>query len=184
MNERVWILLGLILVSCAQVPAEESAAAPVIIEEAPPAQPADLIRPRRTAAELLSIRPGLCERAWEVPAKPPRGDIEAELNTLMLASCRPEAAPGLINHLLASLTQAGTWPADYAGLFDLILAHQKAYAVMERLYTDLRQTHQQLQQAHTKTIEGLGQIEVDIEQQAATPTPVVPQAAPAAEKQP
>lgn len=146
----------------------------------PKEEPDDLVRPLRTVGELLAERLVLCENAETKAAD--ASELEAQLNDLMRASCRPEATPGALNRMIAQLAKLGTWPADYAGLFDLLIANQKAYALVDRLYTDLQVSHRKLQRSHRnlkrsheRTIEGLGDIEADIEEQTAPPTSAVPE---------
>lgn len=134
--------------------------------------PSSVLRPQRTVSELLLQRLVMCDepesarqaRLADYPsvgqAKPiVSGTVdEARLNALLVASCEPASTPGILNQLMADLTGAGTWPEEYAALFDLLISGQRAYAAVEKVYWELKQEHD-------KTIQGLSEIETQIEQQ-------------------
>jgi hypothetical protein len=89
---------------------------------------------------------------------------EEKLDALLLASCKPARTPGMLNQLLADLTASGTWPEEYAAFFDLLIAGQRAYASVEKIYLDLKSEHE-------KTIQGLSEIEAQIELQTVNSIP-------------
>ena len=136
-----------------------------------------VLQPQRTVNQLLVERLALCNgppadqeeylnRAVtrSSVAKDGNGVDEEKLNAMLLASCRPARTPGVLNQLLADLTAAGTWPEEYAAFFDLLIAGQRAYATVEKVYIDLKQEHE-------KTIQGLSEIETQIELQTVNSVP-------------
>lgn len=164
---KLWLLGAVAFCSgCVAWPYPLQRPSPVapVVEEVPVRDHSgsDFLVPKRSVDELLVARLDLCQHpakaASQAEQPAPAADIEAKLDALLLASCRPEATPGLLSQLIADLTKAGTWPKEYAGFFDLLLANQKAYAVVEKMYTDLKTEHE-------ATIQGLGEIEADIELQ-------------------
>lgn len=149
-----------------------------------------VLQPSRSVNQLLVERLTLCnkppaeqdEYLNRIMISKERGATngvdEDKLNALLFASCKPARTPGILNQLLAELTAAGTWPEEYAAFFDLIIAGQRAYASVEKVYvdlekahTDLKQEFANLQQEHEKTIQGLSEIEAQIEQQTVNNTP-------------
>ncbi len=145
---------------------------PVQVEEAPAAAALELENaepsPERSVAEWLSQRQAICaglDKATEPnPAK--QGGTQTRedtLDLLMMTTCRPASTPGLLSEVLQSLTKLGPWPEEYLALFGLLNSGQKAYAEVEKLYHDLKSEHE-------KTIQGLSEIENDIESQNATVT--------------
>ncbi len=165
---KFWPLAVLLLCSgCAQLSKflpESGVGNPVVEEVAVSGSNAiDALWPERSVSELLLDRMSLCQRpeagvATAAP-KPKAESIEVQLDAMLLASCQPDASPGQLNRLLADLGRAGTWPREYVALFDLLLSSQKAYGVVEKMYRDLRDEHEE-------TIRGLGEIEADIELQS------------------
>lgn len=136
-----------------------------------------VLQPQRTIHELLVERLALCsnppadQEAYlnQVVVRGPvrsgsAGVDEEKLNALLLASCKPARTPGVLNQLLADLTASGTWPEEYAAFFDLLIAGQRAYATVEKVYLDLKEEHE-------KTIQGLSEIEAQIELQTVNSTP-------------
>lgn len=140
----------------------------------------EMLQPQRTVHDLLNLRLRLCSEPQEAreamlheqstfgrtSARPVN---EERLDSLLLASCEPARTPGVLNELLAQLTAEGTWPEEYAALFDLLIANQKAYATVERLYHELEASFVTLQEEHERTILGLGEIETQIEEQSHEP---------------
>ena len=136
-----------------------------------------VLQPERSVNQLLIERLALCNDppanqevylnrvvARAAPSRPGNRGDEEKLNALLLASCKPARTPGVLNQLLADLTAAGTWPEEYAAFFDLLIAGQRAYATVEKVYMDLKQEHE-------KTIQGLSEIEAQIELQSAETGP-------------
>jgi len=132
-----------------------------------------LLQPKRSVHQLLVERLALCsgpdQEAYlnQVNARatsPANGVDEEKLNALLLASCKPARTPGVLNQLLADLTASGTWPEEYAAFFDLLIAGQRAYATVEKVYLDLKEEHE-------KTIQGLSEIEAQIELQTVNSAP-------------
>jgi hypothetical protein len=134
-----------------------------------------MLQPQRSIHELLVERLTLCsDPAADQEAylnqmvgrdsRPGGGVDEEKLNALLLASCKPARTPGVLNQLLADLTASGTWPEEYAAFFDLLIAGQRAYASVEKVYLDLKEEHE-------KTIQGLSEIEAQIELQTVESTP-------------
>lgn len=142
-----------------------------------------VLQPRRSVNQLLLERLALCNtppaeqdaaliRLLTVKDRPSEGDVnEDKLDALMLASCRPARTPGVLNQLLADLTAVGTWPEEYAAFFDLMIAGQRAYASVEKVYVDLEKSYADLKQEHEKTIQGLSEIEAQIEMQTVKSVP-------------
>lgn len=140
----------------------------------------NMLQPQRSVGELLNLRLRLCSEpsdardavADDLPAvrrEHENAVDEKQLNELLLASCEPARTPGVLNQLLAQLTAEGTWPEEYAALFDLLIAGQRAYATVERLYQELEANYGALQEEHEQTILGLGEIETQIEEQSHQP---------------
>lgn len=140
----------------------------------------EMLQPYRSISDLLTLRLQLCNRPAQMRkeflATQPEPLAEREnpvdeqkLNALLLASCEPARTPGVLNQLLAELTAEGTWPEDYAAFFDLLIAAQKSYASVEKLYLQLQADHAALQDEHERTILGLGEIESQLEQQSQQP---------------
>jgi hypothetical protein len=77
----------------------------------------------------------------------------------------------VLNQLLADLTAEGTWPEEYAAFFDLMIAGQRAYASVEKVYVDLEKAYGDLKHEHEKTIQGLSEIEAQIEMQTVKSIP-------------
>lgn len=159
---RFWLLAALLMLSaCAEMShlwQQGERRDPVVEEVAVTGSgAADALWPERSVGQLLLDRQVLCQADPAPPAPGGKG-IEAQLDALLLATCRPDATPGLLNQLIADLSKAGTWPAEYAGFFDLLLAGQKAYGLVEKMYNDLKVEHEE-------TIRGLGEIEADLELQ-------------------
>lgn len=137
--------------------------------------PAYQLQPVRSVEQLLVQRLSVCGVAkdqretyikkFTVQPNPQNGVNEEQLNQLLLASCSPETKPGVLNQLLADLTSAGTWPEGYAAFFDLVISGQRAYAAVEKVYLGLKQEHE-------KTIQGLSEIETQIEKQSAVTQPL------------
>ena len=148
------------------------------IYEATDVSDGNLLEPQRTVAELLKLRLQICGETPEVrthsepytyvgEVEPVQNPVdEQKLNALLLASCEPAKTPGVLNQLLAELTATGTWPEEYAAFFDLLIAGQKAYASVEKVYLDLEANFAALQEEHERTILGLGEIETQIEEQS------------------
>lgn len=169
------VLLSSSACSLNLLPFKRSASIPVY-----EASEGELLQPQRSVAQLLSLRLRICSapassRAAELEAQLPESAAnehpvdEQKLNALLLASCEPARTPGVLNQLLAQLTAAGTWPEEYAAFFDLLIAAQKAYASVEKVYLELEAEHQALQEEHERTILGLGEIESQIEAQSQQP---------------
>jgi len=154
----------------------------------PPAVPAKVeiregvLQPKRSVNQLLIERLALCNASQEeqdayMKQNLASSDVKAgsvdenKLNALLLASCKPARTPGVLNQLLADLTAAGTWPEEYAAFFDLLIAGQRAYASVEKVYVDLEKAYGDLKQVHEKTIQGLSEIEAQIELQTVESTP-------------
>lgn len=119
--------------------------------------------PQRSVAEWLAQRQAICaglDKVNEVvpPGTQPAQTMEEKLDLLMITTCRPASTPGLLSEVLHSLAKNGPWPEEYLALFDLLNSGQKAYASVEKLYLDLKTEHE-------KTIQGLSEIENDIESQ-------------------
>ncbi len=145
---------------------------PAQVEEAPVVPAVKLenagLSPERSVAEWLSQRQAICagldKVAESVPSKQQfTQTVEDRLNLLMITTCRPASTPGLLSEVLHGLTKLGPWPEEYLALFDLLNSGQKAYASVEKLYHDLKTEHE-------KTIQGLSEIENDIESQNAPVT--------------
>ena len=135
-----------------------------------------VLQPRRSIEDLLIERLTLCNDPPEeldaylspIIARTTVADEgtvdEEKLDALLLASCKPARTPGMLNQLLADLTTAGTWPEEYAAFFYLLIAGQRAYASVEKIYLDLKSEHE-------KTIQGLSEIEAQIELQTVNSIP-------------
>lgn len=134
-----------------------------------------VLQPQRSIQQLLVERLTLCSdppadqeaylnKLVARGAAGGKGVDEEKLNALLLASCKPARTPGVLNQLLADLTASGTWPEEYAAFFDLLIAGQRAYATVEKVYLDLKAEHE-------KTIQGLSEIEAQIELQTVDSTP-------------
>ncbi len=124
------------------------------------------LRPQRSVAEWLSQRHAICtglETATEamvpVATMSSGQSIEERLDVLLISSCRPASTPGILSEALHSLSRAGRWPEEYLALFDMLNSSQKAYSAVEKLYRELKMEHE-------KTIQGLSEIEDDIEAQS------------------
>lgn len=175
---KFWLVFTILLCGgCAWnlLPFKQSASIPIYeVNEG------DMLQPQRSVAQLLNLRLRACNAPAEVRAVVFEGQPvadedrehpvdEQKLNELLLASCEPARTPGVLNQLLAQLTAAGTWPEEYAALFDLLIAGQKAYASVEKVYLDLEAQYTSLQDEHERTILGLGEIESQIEAQSQQP---------------
>ncbi len=142
-----------------------------------------VLQPQRSVNQLLLERLAVCNTAPEEQdaalnklltanqERPANGVDESKLDALMLASCRPARTPGVLNQLLADLTAEGTWPEEYAAFFDLMIAGQRAYASVEKVYVDLEKAYGDLKHEHEKTIQGLSEIEAQIEMQTVKSIP-------------
>lgn len=142
-----------------------------------------VLQPQRTVNQLLLERLALCNtppaeqdaylnRVMVAKNSQRPGAVDEEkLDALLFASCKPARTPGILNQLLAELTAAGTWPEEYAAFFDLLIAGQRAYATVEKVYVDLEKAHADLKQEHEKTIQGLSEIEAQIELQTVNSAP-------------
>lgn len=86
----------------------------------------------------------------------------SQLQALMLASCNPARTPGLLSTFLNSITRYGDWPPEYSALFDLLESEYQAYSLLEEKYQELESRHQ-------RTIDGIGNIERNLESQTETP---------------
>lgn len=124
------------------------------------------LQPQRSVAEWLLQRHAICtglETATEamvpVAAMSSGQSIEERLDVLLISSCRPASTPGILSEALHSLSRAGSWPEEYLALFDMLNSSQKAYSAVEKLYRELKMEHE-------KTIQGLSEIEDDIEAQS------------------
>lgn|SRR5690554_3461532 len=144
---------------------------PTPVQESPlNAAVEDRARPERSIDELLVSRLGKCQQS-----EPQRDALiaayvnggseqstgefdERKLDAMLVALCQPASNPQLLNQLLADLTSTGAWPEDYAALFDLLIAAQQAYSRMEKAYNELKVEHE-------NTIQGLSEIEADLELQ-------------------
>ncbi len=134
----------------------------------------DILQPSRTIDELLVQRLRICNEAearraaviasLKVQVSAANGVDEDLLNQMLAASCSPAKTPGVLNQILADLTSAGTWPEQYAAFFDLMISGQRAYAAVEKVYLDLKSEHE-------KTIQGLSEIESQIENHSQAPVP-------------
>lgn len=140
---------------------------PAQVEEAPAATAVKSDNtgnlPKRTVAEWLAQRQAICAGLENVAETgPPKQQFarsrEDKLDLLMITTCRPASTPGMLSEVLQSLMKLGPWPEEYLALFDLLNSNQKAYASVEKLYHDLKTEHE-------KTIQGLSEIENDIELQ-------------------
>src|SRR5690606_23720056 len=121
---------------------------------------------QRSVTEWLSQRHASCtglETATEamvpVATITSAQSIEEQLDVLLISSCRPASTPGILSEALHSLSRAGSWPEEYLALFDMLNSSQKAYSAVEKLYRELKMEHE-------KTIQGLSEIEDDIEAQS------------------
>lgn len=142
-----------------------------------------VLQPQRSVNQLLTQRLSLCgaptaeqDALLARNLKPQSessasGVDEAKLDALLLASCKPARTPGVLNQLLVELTAAGTWPEEYAAFFDLLISGQRAYASVEKIYVDLGKAYADLQHEHEKTIQGLSEIETQIELQTVNSVP-------------
>ena len=142
-----------------------------------------MLYPQSSVNQLLIERLALCgappeeqdamlARSLKSESRSPDGGVdESKLTALLLASCKPARTPGVLNQLLAELTAAGTWPEEYAAFFDLLISGQRAYASVEKVYVDLEQAYADLKHEHEKTIQGLSEIETQIELQAVNTVP-------------
>lgn len=124
------------------------------------------LQPRRSVTEWLSQRHAICtglETATEamVPVATISAgqSLEEQLDVLLVSSCRPASTPGILSEALHSLSRAGSWPEEYMALFDMLNSSHKAYSAVEKLYRELKMEHE-------KTIQGLSEIEDDIEAQS------------------
>lgn len=176
---KIWGLLGLVslmgLAGCELLeyfpenktvidPAAEAEGAK--LQEAVTDTDEDQLQPQRSVTEWLSQRHAICtglETATEamVPVATISSDqsIEDQLDVLLVSSCRPASTPGILSEALHSLSRAGSWPEEYLALFDMLNSSQKAYSSVEKLYRELKMEHE-------KTIQGLSEIEDDIEAQS------------------
>lgn len=139
-----------------------------------PAENGEVLKPQRTVSELMLQRLALCQDP-DVTQRVSSASVEslgavaegqadeARLTALLKASCQPAKTPGVFNQLLADLTGAGTWPAEYAAFFELLIANQRAYALVEKLYLELKDEHERVVLDYQQTIQGLSEIEADIE---------------------
>lgn len=173
---KIWLLITILSCSgCAAImlPLKQSVQTTPVYE----VNDGQLLQPQRSVRELLNLRLRVCNEPLETREAPayvvPSGVTESDhsvdeqkLNALLLASCEPARTPGVLNQLLAELTAEGTWPEEYAALFDLLIAGQKAYATVERIYQELEAEHAALREEHEQTILGLGEIETQIEEQS------------------
>lgn len=142
-----------------------------------------MLYPQSSVNQLLIERLALCgappeeqdamlARSLKSESALPEGGVdENKLKALLLASCKPARTPGVLNQLLAELTAAGTWPEEYAAFFDLLISGQRAYASVEKVYVDLEQAYADLKHEHEKTIQGLSEIEAQIELQTVNTVP-------------
>jgi hypothetical protein len=80
----------------------------------------------------------------------------AELERLIIASCRPDMTPGILKNQLVKLKKQDKWPSDYKALFALMSAQLNA------LNNSVEQKQQTIDQLN-KTIEALTRIEQDLE---------------------
>lgn len=169
------IILGCSGCSSTLLPFKPSAATPIYEVD-----DGRMLQPQRSVSELLNLRLRLCGARPElrealiedqpVLARESGNPVdEKRLNALLLASCEPARTPGVLNQLLAQLTAEGIWPEEYAALFDLLIAGQKAYATVEKVYQELEASYAALQEEHEQTILGLGEIETQIEEQSHRP---------------
>ena len=177
---KYWILCAALFSSgCATVFTSferTSSSAPVEVREG-------MLQPQRSVTQLLTERLALCGAPTEEQdallaqnlkpkEEPPANGVDEEkLNALLLASCKPARTPGVLNQLLAELTAAGTWPEEYAAFFDLLISGQRAYASVEKVYVDLEKAYVDLKHEHEKTIQGLSEIEAQIELQTVNSVP-------------
>lgn len=178
MTKYISVLAILFTVGCAKSSVLQVQPAPPVESVSSVAQlpdeevyPEGQLRPRRKIDELLVQRLDICgvplEQRATVVSSLNVAPVEVDgvdedlLNQLLVASCSPATTPGVLNQLLADLTSAGTWPEAYAAFFDLLISGQRAYAAVEKVYLDLKQEHE-------KTIQGLSEIETQIEKQNAT----------------
>ncbi len=169
----------LFVCSCAQLGFISSPAKECEIQEHPdklkpntPSMPSGLLAPERSISELMLDRLRYCAvqsplnspvthaRDGEASIPPINADspLESRLNRLLLASCEPSGSKEELNQMLLELTAEGVWPAEYAAFFDMLLTGQRAYAAVEKLYENMKEEHR-------KTIEGLSNIETQIELQ-------------------
>lgn len=181
MKIRLWALVLLLLQGCSSLMPFKTNAP--IADEKPLVAPLsesseqagdDILNPRRGVDQLLLQRLTVCNqpeeqrqaamKRFEVVAHEVNGVDEKRLNQLLLASCDPAVSPGILNQLLADLTTAGTWPEEYAAFFDLLISGQRAYAAVEKVYLELKSEHE-------KTIQGLSEIEAQIEMHSAETSP-------------
>lgn len=175
MKQSLWALIALVLCGCtsgflpfktAHPPTNEQTSTDGTESHQGQSSQEMLLNPRRSMDELLVQRLSLCGEAEEdrtsamrdldITAHEENGVDELTLNRLLLASCSPAESPGVLNQLLADLTTAGTWPEEYAAFFDLLITGQRAYAAVEKVYLELKTEHE-------KTIQGLSEIEAQIE---------------------
>lgn len=75
---------------------------------------------------------------------------------LMLASCEPQQTPGAMSEMLAAADSVGGWPEEHEALIDLLRAEREAYMVLNNEYRELLQQHE-------KTIQGIKNIEAEID---------------------
>lgn len=75
---------------------------------------------------------------------------------LMLASCEPQRTPGAMVEMLAVAETASGWPEEHEALIDLLKAEREAYSLLNTEYRDLRRQHE-------KTIQGIKNIEAEID---------------------
>jgi hypothetical protein len=177
---KCWILCAALLSSgCATVfTSFERTLSPARVESRE-----GVLQPQRSVNQLLIERLTLCSAPTEeqdallAQNLKAKGELlaggvdEAKLNALLLASCKPARTPGVLNQLLAELTAAGTWPEEYAAFFDMLISGQRAYASVEKVYVDLEKAYGDLKHEHEKTIQGLSEIETQIELQTVNSVP-------------
>lgn len=134
-----------------------------------------------TVTELLTVRQALCrlptaERADRLERdrqvliekksdegnnviKPPNESDAAHehlLYALMLATCEPHLAPGLVTEFLSEVNAVRDWPEEHQALFDLLAAEQRSYLALDEKYRELLDQHE-------KTIQGIKKIETEID---------------------
>lgn len=75
---------------------------------------------------------------------------------LMLATCEPHRTPGLMSEMLSAADATGGWPEEHEALLDLLMAERDAYTALNDEYRELLQQHE-------KTIQGIKNIEAEID---------------------
>ncbi len=78
------------------------------------------------------------------------------LYALMLATCDPQRTPGVVSEMLSEVDAVGKWPEEHEALIDLLMAEQNAYLVLNNRYEELLEQHE-------KTIQGIKNIEAEID---------------------